>query len=280
MIENLRHDYPVVQLCRILELPRSSYYYADHAVDEGAVLAAMEAVLMRWPFYGYRRLVVQLRRSGFRVGERVVRRLLQQLQRSRSVGRWRVITTDSRHGHLRHPNLVRNLSITQVDAVWFADITYIRLGIRFIYLAVILDGYTRAVRGWALGRQVDQALTLTALRQALKERKPHFFHSDQGAQYAATAHTQLLEQRGVHISMSAPGQPTQNALVERFMRTLKEEHVDYADYADLDEARRQLQHWLEVEYMTERIHSALGYLTPSEFQALAVLQGITPLPTA
>lgn len=145
---------------------------------------ALEQLLMRWPFYGYRRLVAQLRREGFTVGERVVRRLLQQLNTSRSVGQVRILTTDSRHSHWRYPNLVRQLPLRYPDQVWFGDITsgalWARLQLRFIYLAVILDGYTRAVRGWAVGRQVDQALTLAALRQALTQGRPSIFHSDQG----------------------------------------------------------------------------------------------------
>ncbi len=157
------------------------------------------------------------------------------------------------------------------------DITYIRLGTRFIYLAVVLDGYTRSVRGWAVSLQVDQALTVTALQRGLRHGHPHFFHSDQGAQYAAYEHTELLYRHGVRISMSERGRPTQNAFVERFIRTLKEEHVNYAEYADLDDAQRQLQQWLEVEYMTQRIHSALGYLTPAEFEADARLQLNPPL---
>jgi transposase InsO family protein len=306
MIETLRADYPVSLLCAVVGLPRSSFYYpacpaavrpaapettapvspvpglpalAAVLAAEATVLAAIEQVLMRWPFYGYRRLVAQLRREGIVASERLVRRLLRQLHSSRSVGRVRVATTDSRHSHVRYPNLLRRLSFAYSDQAWMGDITYIRLGLRFIYLAVILDGYTRSVRGWAVGRQVDQNLTSAALRQALTQGRPDIFHSDQGVQYAACEHTKLLRNSGVRISMSDIGRPTQNALVERFIRTLKEEHVDYADYADLADAQRQLQHWLEVEYMTQRIHSALGYLTPAEFAQAAVANRNTPLAT-
>jgi transposase InsO family protein len=277
MIDSLRATYPVTLLCERIGLARSSYYYPAHADDEPAVVTGMEQILMRWPFYGYRRIVAQLRREGIVVGERVVRRLLRQLNTSRSVGRLRLATTDSRHNHWRYPNLIRHLPIGHPDQVWQGDITFIRLHLRFIYLAVILDGYTRTVRGWAVGRQVDQALTLTALQRALAHGRPSIFHSDQGVQYAAYEHTELLRQSGVRISMADAGQPTQNALVERFIRTLKEEHVDYAEYADLDDAQRQLQRWLEVEYMSQRIHSALGYLTPAEFEAAAIARRTTPL---
>jgi putative transposase len=257
-------------LCQILHQPRSSYYYQPRTKDEGALLAAMEQILMRWPFYGYRRLLAQLRRDGFITGERVVRRLLKALGGSRQVGRVRMQTTDSRHAHWRYPNLLKNKVITYCDEAWVADITYIRLGTRFIYLAVILDAYTRGVRGWALSRTIDQHLTLTALRMALANGRPLIFHSDQGVQYAAWEHTELLRNAGCQISMAEAGQPTQNALVERFIRTFKEEHLDYAEYAHFDDAEYQIRHWLEVTYMTERIHSALGYLTPAEFEAAAI----------
>ena len=267
MINSLRDEYPVRWLCELLGVPASSYYYVAGVADEQKLISEIEAVLMRWPFYGYRRLMAQLRRQGIEVGERVVRRLLKQLQTSRSANRLRITTTNSTHGYVRYPNLIRHLEIVHVDQVWFGDITYIRLGSHFIYLAVVLDGYTRSVRGWAISLQVDLALTLTALRRALAQGRPLFFHSDQGVQYAAYAHVELLHYHQVQISMSDIGQPKQNAYVERFIRTLKEEHVNFTEYTDIDDAQRQLQQWLEVEYMTMRIHSALDYLTPAEFEA-------------
>ncbi|MCI0710432.1 MAG: DDE-type integrase/transposase/recombinase, partial [Chloroflexi bacterium] len=155
-----------------------------------------------------------------------------------------------------------------------ADITYIRLGTRFIYLAIILDAYTRGVRGWHVSRSLSQDLTITALHQALAiHPAPLIFHSDQGSPYAARRHTDILHNAGVLISMSAVGQPTENGLVERFIRTVKEEHDDYAEYVDFEDALRQIQRWLEVEYMSLRIHSALDYATPAEFEADALAAG-------
>ena len=144
-----------------------------------------------------------------------------------------------------------------------------------MYLAVILDAYSRAVRGWALSRSLGQDLSLTALRMALLAGTPMIFHSDQGSQYSAWLHTDRLHEAGIRISMSQRGKPTQNGIAERFMRTLKDEHVDYADYADFQDAMRQIAHWLEVEYNTQRIHSALGYATPAEFEMAA--HNSTPL---
>jgi transposase InsO family protein len=272
MIDQLKPDYPVAQLCHVLGCPRSSYYDRPQPRDEQTLVSAIERILMKWPFYGYRRLVAQLRREGVTVGERVVRRILRELGISHSVGKVRVRTTDSNHAHRRYPNRIKELTITRPDQVWVADITYIRLGTRFIYLAVILDAYTRAARGWYLSRRLAQDLTVTALHTALEHGTPFIFHSDQGSQYACWLHTEVLLNAGVHISMSDTGEPTQNGLVERFMRTVKEEHVDYADYRDFDDAFGQLEQWLEVEYMTERVHSALDYLTPAEFEAAALAQ--------
>lgn len=143
----------------------------------------------------------------------------------------------------------------------------VRLGTRFIYLAVILDAYSRAVRGFAVSRSLSQSLTLDALKMALAQGKPTIFHSDQGSQYSAWLHTDLLLSNTIHISMSDKGKPQQNGIAERFMRTLKEEHVDYADYSDLDDAIRQIAHWLVNIYNTQRIHSALKYATPAEMDA-------------
>lgn len=260
-------------LCQWLDCPRSSYYAQAQDKDETRLLEAIEQILLRFPFYGYRKLHKALQRQGMMVGEHRVRRLLRQLGITRSVGKVRVQTTDSHHPHLRYPNRVRGLKLMRPDQLWVADITYIRLGRRFIYLAVILDAYTRTVRGWALRRSLEQQLTLDALEMALAKGTPFIFHSDQGSQYAAWQHTERLLSEGVHISMSDKASPTQNGLVERFMRTVKEEHVDYTEYRDFEDAEQQLQHWLEVVYMTERIHAALDYLTPAEFEAVALATG-------
>jgi putative transposase len=233
--------------------------------------------LLRFPFYGYRKVYKALLRQGIVVGQHCVRRWLRQLGVTRSVGKVRVQTTDSHHPHPRYPNRIKGLKLTRPDQVWVADITYIRLGRRFLYLAVILDVYTRAVRGWALSRSLEQQLTLDALEMALTKGTPYIFHSDQGSQYAAWQHIERLLSEGVHISMSDKASPTQNGLVERFMRTVKEEHVDYSEYRDFEDAYQQLKHWLEVIYMTKRIHEALDYVTPAEFEAGALATRYTLL---
>ena len=260
----------MTDLCTWLDCPRSTYYAPSLKADESEVVATIEQILLRFPFYGYGKLHKELARRGITVGEHRVRRLLRQLGVTRSVGKVRLQTTDSHHAHLRYPNRSKGLRLTRPDQVWVADITYIRLGRQFIYLAVILDAYTRSVRGWALSRSLEQQLTLDALEMALAKGTPFIFHSDQGSQYAAWNHAERLLTRGVIISMSDTASPTQNGLVERFMRTVKEEHVDYSEYRDFEDAYHQLKHWLEVVYMTERIHEALAYVTPAEFEAVAL----------
>ena len=277
MIHQLKFDYGVRIVCQALDCALSTAYYDPVARDETQLMTALGDVLMQFPYYGYRKIHKELQRRGVGVGEHRVRRLLREMGVSRSVGRVRVRTTDSHHAHPRYPNRIQGLTIACPDQVWVADITYIRLGHRFIYLAVILDAYTRAVRGWALSTSIDQHLTLTALERALEKGTPLLFHSDQGSQYACGSHTERLHRLGVIISMSDTAQPTQNGLVERFLRTVKEEHVDYTEYDDFEDAYRQLQHWLEVVYMTQRIHQALDYVTPVEFEMAALANSRYPL---
>lgn len=262
---------------QVLDCAVSTAYYEPVAHDEAELIAAIEDVLMQFPYYGYRKIHRELQRRRVSVGEHRLQRLLREMGVSRAVGKLRVQTTDSKHPHPRYANRIKGLKISRPDQVWVADITYIRLGHRFIYLAVILDAYTRVVRGWALSTTIDQQLTLDALDMALEKGIPFIFHSDQGSQYACWSHTERLLSRGVTISMSDSGQPTQNGLVERFMRTVKEEHIDYTEYDDFQDAYRQLKHWLEVVYMTQRIHQALDYVTPVEFEMAALTKPRYPL---
>jgi putative transposase len=157
--------------------------------------------------------------------------------------------------------------VTHPDQVWVADITYVRLREEFVYLAVVMDVFTRRVRGWELGRNLDQGLTLAALRRAMRGgRRPEVHHSDQGVQYAATADTDLLAGRGVAISMAAVGQPEENGFAERLMRTIREEEIDLTEYRDFADAYGQLGRFVNDVYNRKRIHSSLGYLTPAEFE--------------
>ena len=208
-----------------------------------------------------------LRREGWAVNGKRVRRLMADMGLKGKAPHRGRRTTDSRHGFPRYPNLVERLEITRPDQVWAADITYVRLREEFVYLAVVMDVFTRRVRGWELGRGLDQELTLGALRRALRRgRRPQVHHSDQGVQYAATAYTDLLAGRGVAISMAAVGKREENGFAERLMRTIREEEIDLSEYRDFADALGQLGRFLDDVYNRKRIHSALGYLTPVEFE--------------
>ena len=171
------------------------------------------------------------------------------------------------HPFQRYPNLVQDLKVLYPEQVWVTDITYIRLRSGFVYLAVLMDVFTRCVRGWQMGRTLGQELTLVALERALREHTPEIHHSDQGVQYAATAYVQRLQEAGTQISMAEVGKAWQNGYAERLMRTIKEEEVDLSEYQDYRDAYGQISRFLEEVYMQKRIHSSLGYLTPVEFES-------------
>jgi putative transposase len=270
--EQLSAEYPLAVVCRVLQTPRSSAYARQRAVPttgDGALATHIEQIAGQWPTYGYRRVSAQLRREGAgAVNGKRVRRLMRALGLAGHAPRRRCRTTNSDHPYPRYPNLVADLFITQPDAVWVADITYVRLQREFVYLAVLMDVYTRAIRGWELSRHLDQALTLIALERAVATgHQPGIHHSDQGVQYAATAYIAQLEQRRVQISMAEPGEPRQNGYAERLMRTIKEEEVALTEYRDFADAYAQIGRFLDEVYQRKRIHSALGYLTPVEFEA-------------
>jgi putative transposase len=176
-------------------------------------------------------------------------------------------TTDSRHAFPRYPNLVEHLEIVRPEQVWVSDITSIHLREEFVYLAVLMDVFTRCIRGWHLGRGLDQSLTLRALEQALAHHTPEIHHSDQGVQSAATAYTARLQAVEVQISMAEVGAAWQNGDAERLMRSIKEEEVDLSEYENYADANRQVGRFLDEVYMHKRIHSSLGYLTPAAFES-------------
>ena len=263
----LTPDHPVTLACRVLCCARSSYYHQGREPNEAELKAAIEAVVADWPAYGSRRVAAQLRRQGWAVNRKRVQRLMRQMGLQRKIKAQGRKTTDSEHGFPRYPNLVQGLEATYPDHVWVSDITYIRLLHDFVYLAVIMDVFSRNIRGWHLGRSLDQSLTLAALCRALAHHSPTIHHSDQGVQYAATAYTQRLHDASVQISMADIGQAWQNGHAERLIRTIKEEEVDLSDYQDYTDALQQLGRFLDEVYTHKRIHSSLGYLTPAEFEA-------------
>ncbi len=265
-MQMLADEYPVTQICEVLDSARSTYYRRETPKDEAPLQQAIEAVAAEWPTYGYRRITHQLRREGWTVNHKRVERLMRALGLQVHRKAKRRVTTDSSHPFPRYPNLVEHLEIVRPEQVWVCDITYIRLREEFVYLAVLMDVFTRCIRGWHLGRHLDQNLTLRALEWALARHTPEIHHSDQGVQYAAIAYTACLQVAGVHISMAEVGAAWQNGYAERLMRTIKEEEVDLSEYVDYADAVRQVGRFLEEVYMHKRIHSSLGYLTPAEFE--------------
>jgi putative transposase len=262
----LAGEYPVSLVCVTLGCPRSSYYYQARVPEDPALQEALTQVAATWPTYGYRRITAQLRREGWLVNSKRVRRLMGELGFQGKTYRKRKRTTNSDHLFPRYPNLVEGLEVVRPDQVWVGDITYVRLHREFVYLAVLLDVFTRCIRGWYLGRSLSQELTVTTLQRALAQRLPEIHHSDQGVQYAATGYVQLLEKAGVRISMAQVGQAWQNGYAERIMRTIKEEEVELSEYENYWDAYWQMGQFLEDVYMKKRIHSSLGYLTPVEFE--------------
>jgi transposase InsO family protein len=257
------------EACDVVGLSRSSYYYDSQRVEADQLVLDLEQEAGRYPKYGSRRLTQQLRRAPYyhRVNRKRIQRIMRQRGLLRPQKRTKCRTTNSRHAFPRYPNLVMELTIDHPEQVWVCDITYVRLGNGFVYLAVIMDVFTRAIRGWNLSRNLDTDLTFTALRNALTLCIPEIHHSDQGVQYAAQDYVTLLQQHQIQISMATQGKPKENGYAERLMRTIKEEEVDLSDYNDFADAYQQIGHFLEDVYNSKRIHSALGYLTPLEFEA-------------
>jgi transposase InsO family protein len=255
-------------------ISRSSFYRLDgddkpKPDSDMDLRDAIHRIALEWPAYGRPRITAELRRQGWKANAKRVYRLMREDNLLCLRKRKFVITTDSNHGRKIYPNLAAEMELTGVDQLWVADITYIRLEEEFVYLAVILDRFSRRVIGWALDRTMEDELTLTALQMALDQRKPDaglVHHSDRGSQYASNDYTGLLKDRGIQISMSRKGNPWDNAFCESFMKTLKYEEVLRQEYRDLAEAKRSIARFLEQVYNEKRLHSALGYCPPAEFE--------------
>jgi putative transposase len=267
---------------------RGSYYRAVEPVRspgevpsspsqerEGTTLReTIERITLTFPAYGYRRVTAQLHRDGFLVNHKRVLRVMRQESLLCHLKRGWVKTTDREHGYRVYPNLLKDAGwrqLTGINQAWAGDITYIRLREEFVYLAVLLDAFSRRVVGWSLSRTIDAALVLAALERGLHQRQPEpgwIHHSDQGVQYACRDYVERLTGAQAQISMSAKGTPRDNAQAERFMRTLKQEEVylqEYEGYADSEQA---IGHFIEAVYNQKRLHSALGYRPPVEFEQL------------
>jgi transposase InsO family protein len=271
-------DLPVERACALLGLDRSGYYRARedrqahqaHDVDETALRDAIENIVAEFAGYGYRRVTAQLARDGWTVNHKRVLRIMRQESLLCQIKRRWVPTTDSEHGLHIYPNLLRDTKVEGLNQAWVAAITYIRLPGGFCYLAALLDAFSRRVVGWHLSRFVDGDLALAALDKALSLRRPAagwVHHSDQGVQYACRHYVERLVAAGAQISMSRRGTPRDNAQAESFFRTLKMEEVYLQDYRTFEEALACLGCFIEDVYNVKRLHSALGYRPPTEFEA-------------
>jgi putative transposase len=264
----------IERMVKLGHVSRASYYRFDEHAQTGPdpdmeLRDVIQRIALEWPAYGRRRMTEELRRRGWTVNQKRVHRIMREDNLLCLRKRKFVVTTDSNHGRKIYPNLAGEMVLTGMDQLWRADITYIRLREEFVYLAVILDAYSRRVIGWALDRTMEDELTLSALRMALSRRVVEsglVHHSDRGSQYASGDYTDLLKEKGIVISMSRKGNPWDNAACESFMKTLKYEEVHRNEYRDLAEARSEIREFLEKVYNRKRLHSALGYVPPAEFE--------------
>jgi putative transposase len=269
----------ILRMCDLATVSRASFYrhWEKKAPTEAemALRDAIQRMAVAHRFYGYRRVAVLVQREGYDVGAKKVRRLMKEDNLLAVLRRKFVATTDSAHRFVVYPNLAEQLIVTDINQLWVADITYVRLLAEFVYLAVVLDAFSRRAVGWALARNLQTPLPLAALDLAIDSRQPSpglVHHSDRGSQYASNDYVKRLESIGAVLSMSRPGHPWENGQCESFLKTLKREEIDARPYHTMEELEQHIEEFIEQVYNRVRLHSALGYRSPAEFEQQQALR--------
>jgi transposase InsO family protein len=260
--------------CWLLSLNRNTAYYQLHyshsserEAEDLQIKDEIEKIQLEFPYYGYRPATAELKRRGRLINRKKVQRIMRQYGLMSQIKRLFRYLTKSKHKLPKYPNLIKDLAITFINQVWGADITYIRLKKEFVYLAVIIDFFSRKIKGWALSRNLDASLTIETLKKSLNRNpRPAIHHSDQGVQYCDKEYVEILREAAILISMSDKGNPYQNNITESFFKTLKYNEVYLQEYDDFEEAYRNIENFIEVVYQRKRLHSSLGYLPPAEFE--------------
>jgi putative transposase len=283
LYENIKHsgNIPLSNACSTLSVSRHAYenwLNKPVAKNNNILLNQIKKIGLMFPRYGYRRITAQLKRNGLITNHKKVLKVMRNhCLLAKNKKKFKPQTTNSNHDYEKYSNLVKDLEVTRLNQVWVSDITYIGLQHEFVYLAVLMDMYSRKCLGWDLSRNINTQLTLTALKKALKHRKQKLndliHHSDQGVQYACREYTNLLKQHGIQISMSRKANPYDNAYAESFIKTLKYEEILINEYTNFQDAYKNIENFIETVYNKKRLHSSLGYLPPTEYEKTIKIKG-------